>query len=485
VSAPPALLELLLPSGRAATQVVIGAGAPGWLRSSGTSPADLVVIAPSQEQAGQRAWLDGAASQAADTATAEGMIYLLLPAVARRRASGRLRSLGYRSLVPYLHQPGFARTDHLVPADREGLRHWLQNGEGSTSPARRAAAALIALPGASRVAAAMSPRIGVAAFRSAASVPFGWLGRVSGSGVVCGQVRAKWRGGRGGAVVTGLDRTGASVAVAKVALGGEGAETRAAVEAERLARLGPAARQAGALVPSGSLAQLPGGWPILVLSPVPGRTAASLLGAKTQPPEAVIAGLVEWLAKWAQATRRPAVLDARWIERRLVLPATTLRPDLPESYLAWLRSQADAAVGEPLPAVATHGDLTMTNVLLAGGSLGVVDWEAAEADGLPLRDLLYAAVDATAARDGYRDRLAAFERCFPPHGRATVPLAAGLDRLRRDARLTEATTTLCAHACWLQHAADERVKRGPDEARPFLSIVRHLAERAARGEPAL
>jgi aminoglycoside phosphotransferase (APT) family kinase protein len=178
-------------------------------------------------------------------------------------------------------------------------------------------------------------------------------------------------------------------------------------------------------------------------------------------------------------------LDARWIERRLVMPATTLRLDLPESYLAWLRSQADAAMGESLPSVATHGDLTMSNVLLAGGSLGIVDWEAADADGLPLRDLLYAAVDATAARDDYRDRLSAFARCFPVHGASIAPLAAGLDRLRRDAGLTETTTTLCVHACWLQHAADERGKRGPGEARPFLSIVRYLAERASRGEPAL
>jgi hypothetical protein len=286
-------------------------------------------------------------------------------------------------------------------------------------------------------------------------------------------------------VVTGFDGSGAPVAVAKVALGGDGAEARASQEADLLTRLAPAARQAGALVPSATVAELPDGWPVLLLSPVPGRPAASLLGAKAQPPEAVIAGLVEWLARWSQATLRPARLDSGWIERRLVGPTTALREELPESYLAWLRAEAGAATGEPLPTVATHGDLTMTNVLLAGGSLGVVDWEAAEAEGLPLRDLLYAAVDATAAREGYRDRPAAFDRCFPSRRRAPDPLGAGLDRLRRQAGLTERTATLCAHACWLQHAADERPKRGPGEARPFLAIVRHLAERAARGEPAL
>jgi hypothetical protein len=102
---------------------------------------------------------------------------------------------------------------------------------------------------------------------------------------------------------------------------------------------------------------------------------------------------------------------------------------------------------------------------------------------VPLRDLLYAAVDATAARDGYRNRLAAFTRCFP--GGAAGPLDAELDRLRRQAGLSETAAALCEHACWLRHAADERGKRESGEARPFLSIARLLAARAARGEASL
>jgi hypothetical protein len=236
-------------------------------------------------------------------------------------------------------------------------------------------------------------------------------------------------------------------------------------------------------VPSGTLDELPGGWPILMLSPVPGRPAATLIAANDQPSEAMIAGLAEWLLRWSEATLVPGRVDDKWIERRLVAPGKVLGPDLPDGYLAWLRARAEAAKGETLPSVATHGDLTMTNVLLAGGSLGVVDWESAEDAGLPLRDLLYAAVDATAACNGYRDRLAAFEHCFPGAGPASGSLALGLDRLRRQAGLTDATTTLCMHACWLQHAADERGKREADDARPFLSIVQHLAERVAGGEP--
>jgi hypothetical protein len=485
VTGPPTLLELLVSEGRAARPLGIGSRAPTWLPSRPESePADLVVVAPGPEEAGRPEWVGQAIDQAAAAAAAQGLLYLMLPPKTRLGAVRRLRALGYGSLTPFIHHPGFARTEHLVPADRPSLRRWLDSGEGASPLRRRTAAAALALPGAERLAVAVLPEVGLAARRPTSPAVFAWLTRASGRDVARARVRVKWRGGRGGAVVTGLDRTGAPATVAKVALGGEGAEMRAPREAERLARLGPTARQAGALVPTATLAELPGGWPILLLSPMRGESGASLIGRKAQPPEAVIAGVAEWLARWSEATLVPGRLDAEWVERRLVVPATALGGELPEAYLAWLRARAGSVMGESLPAVATHGDLTMTNVLLAGGSLGVVDWEAAEERGTPLRDLLYAAVDAMAARTGYRDRPADFERCFPAGGNAAGPLAAGLERLRRQAGLGETATTLCVHACWLQHAADEQSKRGPGEARPFLAIVRALAERAARGEPA-
>ena len=481
---PPTLLDLLVPSGRASNVMVLGSGLPAWQpAASSAGPADLVVVAPSPEEGSRKEWLDQALQQAVAGAEADGMLYLMLPPSARQVAIPRLRALGYGSAVQWVHHPGFEHTDYLVPADRQSLRRWLESGEGLSPLRRRAASATLALPAAERMATAVLPSIGVAAFRNGGATPFGWLARASGRTVVRALVRAKWRGEKGGAVVTALDATGAPITVAKVALAGAGAEMRAAREAGRLARVGTAARRAGALVPSGALDELPGGWPILLLTPVPGRPAATLIAAGAQPSEAMIAGLGEWLVRWSEATLVPGRLDDKWIERRLVAPAKVLGPDLPDGYLAWLRAHAEAAKGEVLPSVATHGDLTMTNVLLSNGSLGIVDWESAEDAGLPLRDLLYAAVDATAACTGYRDRLAAFEHCFPAEGHASGPLAQGLDRLRRQAGLTEATATLCIHACWLQHAADERAKREGDEARPFLSILQRLAERVAGGEP--
>jgi aminoglycoside phosphotransferase (APT) family kinase protein len=213
-----------------------------------------------------------------------------------------------------------------------------------------------------------------------------------------------------------------------------------------------------------------------------GVPAASLIGAGRRSPHAVIAELGEWLARWNQTTLVPGRLESSWAERELLAPAALVADDLPDgpAYLAWLQRRAAAAHGEALPSVAVHRDLTMSNVLLADDALGIVDWEVAGAAGLPLRDFLYAAVDASSARDGYRDRVAAFDRCFPPAG-PPRQLAERLDRLRRQAGLTEATASLCVHACWLQHALDERAKRTGGEPRPFLAIVRRLAERAAGG----
>jgi hypothetical protein len=444
---------------------------------------ELVLVAPTRAEAETPGWMDQSISRAVTTVAPAGMIYLVVPPAVRRRAMARLTGSGYGSTSLFLHYPSLERTEYLVPGDRPTLRRWLESGEGPPSGRRRLASIASAVPGADQFAARLLPSVSIAALRPEAPAPFQWLSRLSGARVVRGLVRVKWRAERGGAVVTGLDRTGRSVAVAKIALGGPEAEARAAREAERLERLGRAARAAGAQLPSPVLAALPGGWPILLLNPLPGRSAARLLASRVRAADAVIAELGEWLVRWNEATVASGRVDEGWTERELFAYATRLTPDLSDGawYVQWLRTRAAEAFGEPLSTVATHGDLTMSNVLLGEGPPAIVDWEAATATGLPLRDLLYAAVDATAARDGYRDRPAAFERCFPARTGVSGSLGGLLERLRRSAGLSERTATLCVHACWLQHAADEQAKRAPGEPRPFLEIVRRLAERARLG----
>ena len=369
----PTPIEMVLPSGRASSVVVLGTGIPDQLRpQTGEGPSDLAIVAPSGEEAGRPGWMDDALSRAAAAVSREGMIYLMLPPAQRRAAIPRLAGLGYTSHGFFFHYPSFGRTESLIPGDRSTLRRWLGSGEGPASGRRRVASLLLAMPESDRVAASLLPSVGIAALRPEAPAPFHWLARLSGAGVERGLVRAKWRAGRGGAVVTGLDRTGRPVAVAKIALGGPGADARASHEAERLEQLGPAARKAGADLPSPVRAELPGGWPVLLLSPIGGCPAVGLIASGDVAPDAVIAQLGEWLVRWSEATIAPGRLDESWAARELLAPATRLAPDLQgaEAYLGWLRARAAEAAGEPLPTVATHGDLTMSNVLLGDGPPG-------------------------------------------------------------------------------------------------------------------
>jgi aminoglycoside phosphotransferase (APT) family kinase protein len=123
--------------------------------------------------------------------------------------------------------------------------------------------------------------------------------------------------------------------------------------------------------------------------------------------------------------------------------------------------------------------MTTWNILVeTTGSLAVLDWDQAEAEGLPLVDFAYAAVDAvTVAGDG--DRVAAYRRCFG-EGSVGTRVRGALGRLAGVAQLTPAAAELCLHACWLRHASNEHARS--EQPTPFLEIVRDLA---ARDVPAL
>jgi hypothetical protein len=167
------------------------------------------------------------------------------------------------------------------------------------------------------------------------------------------------------------------------------------------------------------------------------------------------------------------------LHRAAIVPARLLAPQLPggTDYLAWLEARCADLAGRPAPLVATHNDLTMWNILLdARGSLGVVDWELARQSDLPLSDFSYAIADTVAAAEGYRDRPAAFARCLP--GGDLAGLVARLGRrLCAELSLPGELATLCLHAGWLRHAANEQAKKRPGEPHPTLEILGMLARR--------
>jgi hypothetical protein len=118
----------------------------------------------------------------------------------------------------------------------------------------------------------------------------------------------------------------------------------------------------------------------------------------------------------------------------------------------------------------------MSNVLIAEGApLGIIDWDEAREDGLPLMDFFYASADAVAAASRYRDRVKAFADCCDPGTAAGAFITAAGRRLAGPLGLSVQATALLRHAAALHHASNEHVQDGA-AGRPFLAMVQILAD---------
>jgi hypothetical protein len=249
----------------------------------------------------------------------------------------------------------------------------------------------------------------------------------------------------------------------------------ARLEAERAAlqRLGPAAIGAGAAVPVAKPSSRP--W-LLATDPLAGRSAAVLLtrAPRRLPPIADAVG--DWLLRWNRATAVRTIAAAEVLEQRVLGPLGRLLSEgnASEPYARALATLAARQHEHGLVVVASHGDLTMANVLVARSAPAIIDWESASADGLPLTDLWYALVDgvARAARvtHAYAVQALASGSAPAPAALASIP-AQHADALR----LSADEAVLAFHACWLGHA-DNELRRGLEE-RPFTAVVRAIAAR--------
>jgi aminoglycoside phosphotransferase (APT) family kinase protein len=189
---------------------------------------------------------------------------------------------------------------------------------------------------------------------------------------------------------------------------------------------------------------------------------------------------VAWLQQWSRLAARRRSFRQEDADRYVLAPAARLRGD-GSGYVEYLNELCARAVGSTCPFVPVHGDLTATNILVdAGRSLGVLDWESASEEGLPMTDFFYAAADAVAAAGGYLDRPRSVVSCFALDGdraRFTRRLAA---ELAGAVGVDEVVRELCFHACWLHHASNEACRGASDIERPFGAILRILAENPAR-----
>lgn len=466
---------LMHPDGEARSEAAIGAGAPRFASAPGGgsgSGVDLLWLAPDARECRTRGWLADAAARVGRELAPDGIAYVMPPRGWRGRAAAHLRRAGLQVGPAVAHVAAGGAERFLVPLRRPEARLLLRSVLPLSAAVRGASAAAVRVPGWSRVAAEAWPTVGFAAWRAGGRAPWSWLGGLGGpggDGVVA--VRG-WRGADDSVLLHLLGADGAHAAVAKVARAG--AESG---EAETLARLGGAAEAAGARVPrvlgSGGVA----GRRVTVLSVVPGRRAVQEVGRSAARAEGVLRRAADWLEAWNRATVRTLPLGADALEREVLEPLRLLGPLLHDggAYAARVRSLCARVEGRALPRVAAHGDLTLHNLLLDGAALGVVDWEAARADGWPLADLEYAATDAMAAAGGRRDRAAAWVECFRPGGAWAGELAGRRARLADALGIPPPYSELCRHACWLHHAADEHRSAGEAADRPFLGVLRAVA----------
>jgi aminoglycoside phosphotransferase (APT) family kinase protein len=460
-------LELLLPEGKADGLLVLGDACPSVLVPRGGDVeagevVDLVILAPSRSQRRDAGWIRGTAAIASSRLSRAGMAYVV-PGNARRLRRA-LDRVGLPHAATLLHVPDVRNPRYLVPLGTEA-EHWALAG----GIAMRRVKQLVATALGSSGRGAIGPT-GAIHRRESSSPLAAWLHRLgsAGRGPAGETIVAMPHGGWDGAILYRFAAGGRNPdAVAKLT-------PRAREEFDALHRIAPHAGDAGARVPQPLAVGRLGSMPFVLESVVGGRPAATLVARRTMQPEELQRRVADFLEKWNRSSAHERPFGRSDVERFLLAPASRAGAD--GRYLEFLQKLGRQSVGRSCPFVPTHGDLTAANLLVDSHYLlAVVDWEHATEESLPLTDLLYAGVDAVAARGRYADRPGAFTTCFAfAPGRVSL-----LERLRSRAATTlgldEIVQTVCFHACWLHHAANE-VEKSTDPVRgPFVTILQTIA----------
>ena len=188
-------------------------------------------------------------------------------------------------------------------------------------------------------------------------------------------------------------------------------------------------------------------------------------------PDAAAADALDWLTRLGVVSARPAGAEA---------VAEALR-DLHARYVALCRPTAAEAgrledaiervarSSDPFPVVLQHGDPGTWNLLVdEAGRVSFLDWENADAAGMPLWDVFYllrSHAVGTARRAGVRRRLAGVERYLfgaSPLSDSIVRAVGGYaSKLRIDPALVEPLF----HLCWMQQALKEATRTDPAQVR--------------------
>lgn len=474
-------LNAIHPAGAANRVRGLGGKAEAWAAldpaADGRQSTDLVLLAPTFGQSLRPGWLKRALRISVEALSADGILYALVPWPWRGRVAKALARHGLETgtVIGHFDAPGSAS---YVQLSRAPLLYALENLPiPRARPYRYAAKALTGITGGTSLFAALLPKAGLPAFHRGREPPFArLLGRSAARTSLV--VTTRWHSPDSEATIF-LFPDSASLPATVAKIGKAGTD-----EASRLARLGHAAAMAGIGVPRVIERARDGDGAMIVETVVPGSPVAALLRRRPDRLEAVVDGLARRLAEWQRLTLTTAELTPQRREEEFLAPVRLLIDELPRgaAYLDWIARRSRELLGRPLPWVAAHNDLTMSNVLSdAQGGLGIVDWNGAQPDGLPLADFCYAACDALSVTREHGDRAAAFLDCFAASGSHRALISRHEELLRQDLPGAEDWIELCFHVGWLQHAMNERLRAASSQPRPFLAIARALAHGFDRG----
>ena len=230
---------------------------------------------------------------------------------------------------------------------------------------------------------------------------FAWLAALDGKPISTAIVTGSRRSDARTTMVLRYPRNAVQPDLAvKVALDAAGL-VRLENERVALSTFAASASRAGAEIPRPVPVEIPY---VMATRMLPGDVAAVVLDGHASRLDDIASRLVEWLAEWNQITATTRVATPEDLQRFVLESADRVAasdPGLTE-YRRQIGELTRRVHGQTLVLVAAHNDLTLANVLLSSHKIGVLDWEGAEADVLPMTDLWYALSDAVARRAALR-----------------------------------------------------------------------------------
>ena len=158
---------------------------------------------------------------------------------------------------------------------------------------------------------------------------------------------------------------------------------------------------------------------LLIETAVPGRTMSPAVVRRQ--PELCTETTIAWLTNLQLATMTRGAKDNDWFARLIEEPFLQFKKILPATDEATHLIDETVTMMKPfrnhdLPLVMSHEDFCPPNILQAeNGSIGVVDWELAEPQGLPAADLFFFLTYIAFARNSARKNAEygkAFQQAF-------------------------------------------------------------------------